>query len=174
MGNSRDKKLYVKTKLTMTGWFNVHYKRMQKRQRTMFGKDLPFDRWDFEKWIIDNCYDKFTKLFDNWVKSNYDNDLCPSIDRIDCCKGYEYSNIQVITWKENNEKGHYEKTDKKINSMIEKSKRPVIKLDKNGNKIEMYVSISEASRKNNISTSIICECCQGKRKTGKGYRWIYA
>ena len=33
MGNSRDKKLYSKTKYTITGWFNVHYKRLQQRER---------------------------------------------------------------------------------------------------------------------------------------------
>ena len=40
MGNSRDKKLYTKTKLTMTGWFDVHYKRLQQRERMKFGKDF--------------------------------------------------------------------------------------------------------------------------------------
>ena len=26
---------------------------------------------------------------------------------------------------------------------------------------------------NDLSKSIICECCQGKRKTGEGYKWRY-
>ena len=171
MGTSRDKKLYDKTKLTMTGWFNTHYKRLQQRERTKFGKDLPFDRWELEKWIIDTQYDVFVKLFKDYVDCKYDTDLVPSIDRLDNTKGYSFENMQVITWKNNKEKDWQSKEHQDTTHMTKTTKRQVAR--KLNNEIKYYESISQASKENNISTSIICECCQGKRKTGKGYRWYY-
>lgn len=177
MGNSRDKKLYEKTKHTMTGWFNNHYKRLLQRQRVKFGKDLPFDRWDLESWVLTRYYDSFVKIFKKWQESNYDKELVPSIDRIDCMKPYDFSNMQIITWKENHEK--YNKVERKLyrldkcEHMVSKTRRPVKQLDFAGKIKATYKSITEAAKITNISTSIICECCQGKRRSSKGYRWSY-
>ena len=93
MSNSRDKKIYQETKHTMTNWFNVHYKRIKQRQRAKFSKELDFNRWELEQWIIDNCYDKFTTLFKEWVKHNYESDYIPSIDRLDNSKGHTKDNV---------------------------------------------------------------------------------
>ena len=48
---------------------------------------------------------KFDKLYDNWVKNNYNKNYTPSIDRKDNKKGYLKDNIQLMTRKENNDKG---------------------------------------------------------------------
>ena len=177
MGNSRDKKLYEKTKHTITGWFNIHYKRLQQRQRKKFGIDLPFDRWELEQWILKYNFDIFIKLFKNWQNNDYNSDLVPSIDRIDCMKSYSFDNIQLLTWKENSEK-YNEIERKKYNldkceHMVSKTRKKVQQFDFDGNFIKDFISISEASRQVHISFSCICECCQGKRKTAKGYRWKY-
>lgn len=50
---------------------------------------------------------------------------------------------------------------------------PVVQLDKNGNFISEYKSISEASKKLGISSSKICICCKGKRKYTGGYKFKY-
>jgi hypothetical protein len=157
----------------MTGWFNVHWSSMNQRQRGKFGKDLEFDRWDFEKWIIDNNFKKFYELFFKWANSGYITDLCPSIDRINCYEEYNYTNIQLITWLENKEKGWTEKKEMAISAMNDMTKKAVIKLNIQGEYLDRYESLSEAGRKNDMSTGDICNCCQGKRKTAKGYRWIY-
>lgn len=91
-------------KYTLTGWFNTHYKRMQQIERVKFGRDLTFDRWDLEKWIIDNYYDEFTTLFKNWTLNNYNSDDVPSIDRLDDSKGYSFDNMRIVTWREDREK----------------------------------------------------------------------
>lgn len=54
-----------------------------------------------------------------------------------------------------------------------KNKTPIIQLDKNGNFISEYESISEASKKIGISSSKICMCCKGKREYTKGYKFKY-
>ena len=172
MGNSRDKKLYNKTKYTLTGWFNTHYKRMQQRERVKFGRDLTFDRWDLEKWIIDNYYDEFTTLFKNWTLNNYNSDDVPSIDRLDDSKGYSFDNMRIVTWRENREKEYATEKHKNVEQMITVTRVKVARIDKNGVKT-IYQSMSDAGRENNISTSCICECCKGKRRSAKGYRWIY-
>lgn len=52
--------------------------------------------------MIDNNYrEKFKKLFDDYVNSNFEKMLNPSIDRIDDFKSYVFDNMQLITWEEN-------------------------------------------------------------------------
>ena len=47
----------------------------------------------------------------------------------------------------------------------------IVQLDKNGGFIKEYRSIAYAIRETNIIH--ICECCQGKRKSAGGFRWMY-
>lgn len=177
MSNSRDKKIYDKTKHTMTGWFNIHYKRLQQRQRIKFAIDLPFDRWALEQWILEYNYDVFIKLFKEWKDNDFIIDLIPSIDRIDCMKPYSFDNMQLLTWKQNKEKyNNIERQKHKLDDceyMICKTRRKVQQLDMDGNFIKEFISMSEAARQTNSIASCICECCQGKRKSTKGYRWKY-
>lgn len=50
----------------------------------------------------------FNKLYLRWVRSGFKKKLKPSIDRIDAAKDYTISNIQLMTWGENELKGRYE------------------------------------------------------------------
>ena len=47
----------------------------------------------------------FNKLFDQWVDSDYQRKLSPSIDRIDASKGYFIGNIRWLTHSENSSLG---------------------------------------------------------------------
>ena len=56
----------------------------------------------------------------------------------------------------------------------ESIKKQVYKIDLNGNIIEKYDSISEASKINGLKAACICNCCKHKQKTAGGYIWKYA
>jgi len=63
-----------------------------------------------------------------------------------------------------------------IDNMIhfgKKNGKSVKKLDTNGNILEIYDTIKEASEKNNISSSSISNTCKDKQKTAGGFKWEY-
>ena len=50
----------------------------------------------------------FKRLLQEWIKSDFDTKLTPSIDRMDNSKGYEVGNMQFITHSRNVIKGNSE------------------------------------------------------------------
>ena len=62
--------------------------------------------------------------------------------------------------------------EKNINNS--RKSKPVIGINKVSGLILEFSSINEASRQTSISLGGICECCKGKRKSIKGYYWLYA
>lgn len=66
-------------------------------------------------------------------------------------------------WKDNNSKllMNHPKLSKKVYQYT---------LD--GELVKVWKSMSEAGR-NDFITSAICECCKGRRKSYKGYKWSY-
>ena len=94
----------------------------------------------------------FHILYDKWVKSNYQKDLTPSFDRINAWKDYSLDNLQIITWKENYEKGRKETAEKQkimFRNRKDMSKK-VIQYDKQGNFINIFPSIHEAGRQTGV------------------------
>ena len=57
----------------------------------------------FIQWLYDN---NFQEMYDAWKEAKYDKSIAPSVDRIDSRKGYDLSNMQLITWDFN----HLKKT----------------------------------------------------------------
>jgi hypothetical protein len=52
--------------------------------------------------------------------------------------------------------------------------KPVAKIDPNSEAIiEIYRSISEAARKNDVTTSMIWSAANGKSRTAKGFKWAF-
>ena len=50
--------------------------------------------------------------------------------------------------------------------------KPVLQLSLSGELIREWDSVSECGR-NGFSQSCVCQCCNGKRKTHKGFRFMY-
>lgn len=53
-------------------------------------------------------------------------------------------------------------------------KKPVIKYDKNGKRLQKYETITEASKQNDIPVGNISRCCLLKAKSAGGFKWLYA
>lgn len=141
------------------GVLNTIYRNQLTKQKRK-GIKVNYTYEEFKnKYLEDDIY---LKLYNNWLKSGYLSDYKPSFDRIDNKKDYSFDNLQIITWKENNDKGRKENYKK------------VDMYDLDGNYIKTYNSIIEASKEVNIYKSNISACCKGKSKTSAGYIWKYA
>lgn len=62
-----------------------------------------YSKKEFKEWVINNI--SFNVLYKNWVESDYDVELVPSVDRLDDNIHYKFNNIQIVTWKDNRNKG---------------------------------------------------------------------
>jgi len=117
----------------------------------------------------------YTKLFNDWVFSDFDRNLAPSIDRLDDTKGYSMNNIRLVTWKVNNDKARADiRSGKLVNGA--KPQKPIQQIDKlTGEIIAEYVSTHQASRETGINRGNICSSARDKNKfkTSGGYKWRY-
>jgi len=109
-------------------------------------------------------------LYDAWRLSGYRQGLIPSVDRIDDSKGYSFDNIQLMTWAENKAKGY---ADTKSGRMKHGKVKAVIQYDVDGEYVQTYHSLSEASRQTGVGHQCISGCCKGKGKTAGGFKWKY-
>lgn len=103
-GNA-DVKKYEKT---LKGKLMRTYRNMQSRTEGLVKShlyaDLPLlDRETFYEWSLSSS--NYPELHEDWVQSDYDKKLSPSIDRIDSEKGYTLSNIRWVTHSENSRLG---------------------------------------------------------------------
>ena len=142
---------------------------------------------------------KIHRLVAETFISNPDN--LPEVDHINTIRDdNRVENLRWVTHKENmnneltklnigksvtNEnngmygKLHSEETKNKMSEIAKKGKDnpksiKVVQLDKNTNElIKIWDSINEAQRKEGYQARCICACCKGKRKTHKGYKWMY-
>ena len=121
--------------------------------------------WQMPKYSLKELHNKFVNdakynyLYQIWVISNYNKWLKPSIDRINPTQHYTLSNIQMLTWKENNNKGKYE--NKKLT--------PVNIYTRNGKLIKKCKSNKEASAYLKCGYQQIVNCCMGRQKTVRNH-----
>lgn len=119
-------------------------------------------QWAFEQ-------DCFHELFKTWVLSGYSKWLKPSFDRLNDYLPYTLDNIQIITWKENDDKGN----DDIKSGINNKNSKSVTQSTIDNMFVEKYYSTQQASRDTGIHRSNISSCCRGDRKTSGGYKWSY-
>lgn len=66
------------------------------------GKSL-LSKDEFYEWALGS--NEFHRLYREWVESDYDRKLAPSVDRVDSALGYEIGNMQWVTHSENSRRG---------------------------------------------------------------------
>jgi len=138
----------------------------QRRRSKLRGYKMPtYTKSDLKDWLF--AQSLFHHLYHLWEVSNFDKMLVPSVDRINDYLPYTFSNIQLMTWRENNKKGYIDRSNGKNN----KANKTVFQYTKDDFFIEEYISISEASRQTKVNIGNISECCKGKRKTAGGFMW---
>lgn len=145
-----------KFRKTKRGILTNSYSKQKTRKEVFYSlKEL------HEKFINDH---RFNRLFNEWEKSNYNKELKPTIDRINCKIGYHLDNIHCLTWKENRYK-------QRMETNIFRAKEIVC--IKNGVVVNSFKSVSDAVRKTGIMQGNISSSLTGKRKTCGGYSWAY-
>ena len=83
----------------------------------------------------------------------------------------ERTTIEWVTYKENNDYGTHNERVAKANTNGKLSK-PVLQLSLSGELIREWPSTAECGR-NGFNQGHVTECCLGKRKTHKGFRFMY-
>ena len=141
----------------------------QKRRSKIRNHPAPpsYTKEELKEWLYSQK--RFHELFDQWKASGFKKDLFPSCDRLDDYKSYSLDNLRLVTWEENNRKGH---EDRKAGLNNKGSKAVVGVHMETGERFQFY-SISEASRKTSTNIGNISSSIEGKRKTAGGYVWEF-
>lgn len=112
--------------------YNIEYSRsidgivtrayaMQKNRHKKHNiNKLPYTKEQLKQWLINQK--DFQEIYNEWIKSDYNNDKYPSISKIDNTKPYTIDNIKLIEW--GNIKGYNGLRPKEIRDRIKlKTKR---------------------------------------------------
>lgn len=163
-------KKYRKTKKGLIA--NI-YSNQLKSSRTRNKISLDYTLIELTAFL--NRTNNFDVLFNRWVESGYDKMKRPSVDRIDNNIGYALDNIQLMTWEENNNKARMQirSGDLQHKSLLNGGHRSVVQYSLDENKIQRFISVSEASRILNINHQAISRVCRGERTKTHGFTFKY-
>ncbi len=144
--------------------YNGHIRRTKKNGYS----PVAYTRKELIDWCIQS--NVFKDLYTVWTLSDYKKDLTPSIDRLDDYLGYSFSNIQIITFKDNREK-YYRDAQNGINT---KCAVPVMQFSKDMKYITTFPSCAIAANAVGIaSSSNISRVCKGFKRSSGGFIWKY-
>lgn len=157
----------IELERTKNGLAAKLYREQRYRSRLRGHKEPSYTKEAFTQWLFSRP--NFNKLYLDWVLSGYHKSFKPSVDRIDDYRGYSFDNIQLMTWQENNVKGHKDR----INGINNKKSNAVIQKDLQGNIIKGFYSIAQAARETGINFRNIHAVAKMQRKTAGGFSWHY-
>lgn len=150
---------------TEKGVIRVIYK-TQKSNSKKRGHEKPsYTKKDLSYWLYSNG---FKKIYDDWVKSGYEKNKKPSVDRIDDFKGYSLSNIKICTWGDNMMRGHMDR----VNGVGTQGSicKAVVKLTEGNVIVDEYISLSSCNR---IVGYRVDHHIKTKKKCKMGFYWRY-
>lgn len=136
------------------------------------GHDKPSYSFDELKSFLLNS-DTFNKLYTNWITSNYNKWVKPSLDRLDDNKGYSFNNIQLMTWKENFDKASKCTSEGKFKHGGG-GKKQVSMFSKDGVLLKTFESAVEANRVTKVNIGNLNRCCNNHIKYAGGFIWKFS
>jgi hypothetical protein len=142
---------------TQKGVLTNMYQHMKTRH------EVSFSLKEFQNRFIEDK--KFIRIYNEWLKSGYNKQFKPSLDRIDNKKGYTINNTQMLSWTENRYKQ---------SSFDGKRGRKPRVIQLMGNKIiKIFQSQRHCVKELGISQGNLSSVLNGKRKYTNGYKFIY-
>ena len=153
---------------TKKGLVNRIYSSQKGNSKQRGHRPPEYTKQELKEWLFSQTL--FHELFLEWKQSGYLKRLTPSVDRKHDYIHYCMKNVQLMSWGENNAKGHADHKSGKI----QYDQKPVLQYTKDGELVAEYRSRSEASRQTEVNPGNISLCCTGNRKSAGGFIWKYA
>jgi len=165
-----------RNKRTINGWLTKVYGRMRHTSKYRKHPVPRFSKDEFKEWALKNGLKNMMKT---WDKLGCPKNKTPSVNRLNDYGIYEFNNMELITWEENNKKGKdsvktKELVHSKLGSIAKKMfSKPVIKSDLNNKVLAIYPSAREAARQNKTDGGAIARVCRGGKHTHHNFKWNY-
>ena len=147
---------------------SLHFKRSLTNKKLL--KPMPDGRYGYLKVMLrDNGNYKMKTIHRLVAEAFIPNpEGKPNVNHIDSNpKNNRADNLEWCTPEHNCNYGT------RIERMAKNHHKKVASFDKDGNLINVYDSIVDASKDRKCDTSSITKCCRGKRKTCNGLAWKY-
>ena len=155
---------YKKSKEGLIRRILVQQKRSSKKRGHVPPK---YSLDEFRSWFY--LQPNFEDLYLNWVSSNFDKNITPSVDRLNDLNPYCFENIRLVTWRENMVKAFNDK----LNGVTNKDMKKVYQYDINMNFIRDYHSGTYASKIIGCSQTAISKGCLNYPKVVLNFLWSY-
>lgn len=147
---------------------DIYLNQVRSSERRKLGT-IQYTKEELTNWCL--AQPLYHILHADWVANNFLRELAPSVDRKDDYKPYSLCNIQLMTAKQNLDKGFADRAagiNTKMSTAVEQ-----YTLD--GSYVATFPSCNLAGRAlGKINGSSISAVCSGKRGKAHGYIWKYA
>ena len=133
------------------------YSQMVKNSRDRKMEFPNFSKDELFTWLQNNNFDA---IYNSYASNGYKSNDRPSIDRISDNLPYTFENMQLITWKENNDKAYKDR----VEGRNIKQSRAILVFDLDGNFIKEGYSLHSVAREIGCRASHICDVASHKRR----------